>query len=130
MGRRNHGDRRAGDVDSETQTGFVDGGEAVPDEVGGFLRDVQINAFGSRAFHLGVDGAGNDVAGSQFGSWIILEHETFALLVEEPGTFSADGFRDEERPCVGVVKAGGVELNELHVGDFRASPPGHGQAVS
>ena len=40
--------------------------------------------------------------------------------VEQPPSFAAHRFGDEEVLDLQIVKAGGVELHHLHVGDSRA----------
>ena len=58
-----------------------------------------------------------------------------AFVVNENGTFAADGFGNEEGTRFGagggrVVETSGMELNEFHIGNGRAGPPTHGESVA
>ncbi len=94
------------------------------------MGDVEIDAGIALFFHDGVDGAGGDIAGCEGAAGVVVFHEGFAFSVEELGAFAADGFGDEEGFGVGVIEAGGVELDEFHVADGEAGAPCHGDAVS
>lgn len=57
-------------------------------------------------------------------------HKLDALDGFEDAAFAADGFADEEGFGLGMVEAGGVELDKFHVGDGHACAVGHGDAVT
>ena len=94
------------------------------------MADVQIDAAGAEALHLVIDGACDHVARSQFAAFVETLHEAAAIGEQQPPAFAAHGFRNQERPRLRMVEAGGVELVELHVGDAAAGPPRHGDAVA
>ena len=73
---------------------------------------------------LGGDGAGDDVAGLE------LVDEALAGGVAEQGAVTPQRL-GQERPGHGrVVQGGGMELDELDIGDRRADPQGHRHAVT
>ena len=57
-------------------------------------------------------------------------HERFAPEVQQFAALAAYGLADEERLGLGVVQAGGVKLDELHVGDRGPGAISHGHAVT
>lgn len=65
VGGGHDGDGFLGDVDAVAEAGFVDVGEALDDEGGGFVGDVEEDVVGARSLHDAVDGAGDDVAGGE-----------------------------------------------------------------
>ena len=63
--------------------------------------------------------------------WHIIEHESTAFAVGQAASFTTDTFGDENAPYGGWPHhAGGVELNELHVAKFRASPESERMSVA
>ncbi len=50
--------------------------------------------------------------------------------VLQHAALAAHGFADEKRFGLGVIQAGGMKLDEFHVGDGRPGPVGHGHAVA
>ena len=94
------------------------------------VRDVEIDAVQAALLHFEVDGAGDDVARRQFGALVVPGHEARAVGQLEQAAFAAHRFGDEEGLGMGVVEAGGVELDEFHVGDPAAGAPAHGDAVT
>ncbi len=121
-------------VVSEFEESFVDEGESV----GEFFAewgDVEEGAWGAGAFDFGIDGAGNDVSRCEGASRVVIVDEGVAFFIDKDGAFASDGFGDEKGAGFGasgggVVEAGGVELNEFHVGDGGSCAPGHGEAVA
>src|SRR5690606_13299795 len=69
----------------------------------------------------------DDVPGGELGTIVDLAHESVALLVEEKSAGSANGLRDEE---TGTRKGGGMELEELEIGDLGTGTDGRGQTVT
>ena len=96
MGGRHNGDGGPGDVYAKPKAGFVNGRKTVPDELCGFVGDIQMDALCAGPLHFGVDGACDDVARRQFGAGIAFEHEAFALLIEEARALAADGFGNQK----------------------------------
>jgi hypothetical protein len=117
------------DVDAQLQAALVDRGEAVPQvacvEVGYVEEDARLAALQS----LGVDRARDDVSWRQFRARVVARHKRIAAARAEDASFSTHGLGNEERATLGMVERGWVELDELHVGDRCAQPPGHGDAV-
>ena len=74
------------------------------------------------------DAAGDDVAGSEFGARVHVEHEPGAERVVEHRALAPHRLRDEGG--AGHREGGRVELVELQVGDGRAGPPGRCHAVA
>jgi hypothetical protein len=94
------------------------------------VADVEAAVGGRGALELGVDGAGDDVARRQRASRVVGIHEGPPLAVDQHGALAAYRLADEEVLGLGVVEAGGVELDELHVGDGRPRTPSYGHAVA
>jgi hypothetical protein len=130
VGRRHDRDGLLGDVDAVAQTGLVDRGKATDNERCGFVRDVQQHVIGPGALHDAVDGPGDDVAGRERPERMDVLHELDAVHRFEHAPLAADGFADEKRLGLGMIQAGRMKLDELHVGDRHARAVGHGNAVS
>ena len=94
------------------------------------MSDVEVNALFAAAFHLGIDRAGDNVARGEFLLGVVELHEAAAAGVDEDAALAAHGFGDEEGFYRGVVEAGRVKLDELHVRNGRAGAPGHRHAVA
>ena len=65
MGCRDDGDRLFGDIDTVSQAGLVNVREAVHNERGRLVGDIQVDAVGSLSFHFPVDGARYDISGRE-----------------------------------------------------------------
>ena len=57
-------------------------------------------------------------------------HEPLAADVQEQGAFAAQSLGKEKAGGAGDVQGGGVELDELHVGDFGSGAPGERDAIA
>ena len=57
-------------------------------------------------------------------------HEAIAVAIDEVCALAAHRFTDEHAPGTGYVQRGGVKLEELKIGEFRARAPRHGNAVA
>ena len=68
----------------------------------------------------------------QFGGRVQRRHEPLPRSVHQHGPLAAHRLRDHERPAAGGrrVQQGGVELDELQVGQHRAGLPGQRHAVA
>ena len=131
MLRRHDGDRPGRHVDAEADQLFVNVGKVAAHEFGGHVADVEVDVVEAVALDLGVDRARHHVARREFGARIVVGHEAMAgARVEQPPALAANGLRDEEVLDVEIVEAGRVELHEFHVGDARAGPPRHRDAVA
>ena len=85
------------------------------DESLALVGDVEVDAVEAALLHLGVDGAGHDVARGELGARVVLRHEALAVGQLQQPALAAHRLGDEEALGVRVVEAGGVELDELHV---------------
>ena len=130
MRRRDDRDGLPRDVDPESEARLVDIGKALAHELRRLVRDVEIHAARAGSFHLGVDGAGHDVARREFLPRVVFLHESAALPVDQPRPFAPHRLRDEETPRLRVKEARRVKLDKLHVRDPRPRAPGHGHAVA
>ena len=130
MGGGDHRDRFASDVDAEFLTLVVNGREVFAHELGWFVTDVEQEMVGAGAFHLVVDGAGDDVARGQLLALVEAMHEALAARQPQVAALAAHRFGDEKGLGHGVVEAGGMELDELHVGHPAPGAPGHGDTVA
>ena len=130
MGGRDDRDGFADDVQTQFQASRVNGGEMLPDEGCGTVRQVEIHTRGPRPLHFRIDRAGNDVAGRQFGPCIIAIHETVSVGPPQQASFAANRFGNEEVFGLRVEEAGGVELNEFHVLQFRPCTEGHRHPIA
>ena len=128
--RRDDRDGVAGDVDAQFGAARQDVREVLPQEFRRLVRDVEVHAIQAALLHLEVDGAGDDVARREFGARIVFRHEARAVGQLQQAAFAAHGLGDQEGLGLRVVEAGRVELDEFHVGDPAAGPPGHGDAVA
>ena len=127
---RNDRDGLGGDVDAVAETGLVNGGEPAFQKIRRLVRDVEKDALAAAAFHFGVNGPGHNVAGCQLLLRVVVFHEPPALGVEEDSALAPHGLGNKEGLGLGMEKAGGMKLNELHVGDHGPGPPGHGHPVA
>ena len=131
---RQHGDRRAAQVDAGEDLGVLgDARQALGDDLRVEMIEVQVDVFliGAHAAALAdLDrhGARDNVAGGEvLGVGRIALHEALALAIGEVGAFTARAFRDQH---TGAIDAGGVELHELHVLQRQAGAQHHGVAVA
>ncbi len=117
-------------VDAEIHQGLKDVRESVFQPSAGFRCDVEEDAFGAGFFDFPVDGSGHDIARGEVFAPVIFVHERLAVGADEHAAFTAEGFADEEAAFLRMEEAGGVELDEFHVGDGYAGTPSHGHAVA
>ena len=108
----------------------MDVGEMLADEGLALVRDVEVDAVQAALLHLEVDGARHHVARGELAALVVARHEALAVRELEQPALAAHRLRDEEALGVRVVQAGGVELDELHVGHRAAGAPAHGDAVA
>src|SRR5574343_332679 len=128
--RRDNGDGVAGNIDPQFQAARMDIGEVAADEFLPFVGNVQEYAIQSSLLHLEVDGTRNNVTRGQLGTVIVLRHESRSVRQAEQAAFATNGFGDQEGLRLGVIQAGWMELDELHVGNPAASSVGHGDTVA
>ena len=128
--RRHDRNRLAGDIDAQFQAATMDGGEMLEQEIGRFVADVEEDAVQTVFLHLEIDRAGDDVARSEFGAWIVIGHEAISVGQPQDSAFAPHGFADQKGFRLGMVETGWVKLDELHVRDPAACAPGHRDPVS
>ena len=57
-------------------------------------------------------------------------HEAIAVAIDKMRSLAAHRFTNEHAPRTGNIQRGGVKLEELKIGEFRARAPRHGHAVA
>ncbi len=128
-----HRNRLLGDVDAQLQAVRQDVRKVLVQELRALVRDVQVHAVQAVALHFIVDGTGHHVARRQFGTRVVLGHETRAAGLgrqQQAPALAAHRFADQERLGMWVVQARGVKLDEFHVRHAAAGAPGGGNAVA
>ena len=126
----NHWNLVLGNIDPVAQTGAGDVRKAFANKFWRLVGNVQVDAARSSTLHFGVDGSGNNIAGSEFAAGIVAVHKAVTFFVYEDRALASNRLRNQEGTRFGMIQAGGMKLDELHVGDARASSPGHRQPVS
>ena len=130
MRRGHHRNWSFGQVISKAQASLEDIREPPPDEIGVAMAQIEIHEVQPVTFHLGVDGARYDVARRQLGVGMVALHEGGAVGQFQNRALAAKRLRNEKRLGGGMIQAGGMELVELEVGDRRARPIRHRDAVA
>ena len=117
MGTGHHGNILLRDINSDTQALGVDIGEVMFGLLGILVGDVKAYVIDTVNLHLLIDGAGNDIAGSEREALVVLLHKLLAIRKSQDTTVAAHGLRDK----IGgmglrrIVERSGVELHEFHV---------------
>ncbi|SMG62618.1 conserved hypothetical protein [methanotrophic bacterial endosymbiont of Bathymodiolus sp.] len=119
-----------GDVDAQFKATFVNGREMFFQFLCRLMADVQVHAIQAAFFHFKVDSARHYIPRCQFCPFVVLGHEACAIGQFQQTTFAAHCFGDQKAFGIGVVQAGGVELDEFHIGNSASRTPGHGNAVT
>ncbi|PKV87071.1 hypothetical protein BX283_4662 [Streptomyces sp. TLI_146] len=133
VGGRGDRDRLGDRVDAVGAAGGQDGGEALFPHLGAEVPRVQVHVLGAPQLHLAGDRLGDDVARRQLGKLVLPEHEARPGGVDEMGALSPYRLGDQRLLALGVgaeEQHGGVELDELQVGDLGAGPQRQGDAVA
>ena len=130
MRSRHDRDRFLGDVDAVAEAGSVDVREPIHQEPRRLVGDVEQCVVIAAAFHFAVDRPCHDVARRERLERMHLLHESLPAQVEQFAALAAHRFADEKRLGFGMVQAGWVKLDELHVGDGRPGPVCHRDAVA
>ena len=94
------------------------------------MAQIQEDAGVAAGLHLLVDAAGHHVPRRQVGQRMVARHEPFAARLIRHGALAPHGLADQEALGLGMVEAGGMELDEFQVAQLGAGPEGHGQAVA
>ncbi len=128
--RRNDRDGFLGHIHTAVIAVLVNVGETLHQETGGFVSDVQADMIRAVFLHFFINGARHDIPGCQRKTGIVVLHELGAVQILEDSTFAADGLADEERAALGIIKTGGMELDEFHVGNGCARAPRHRQTIA
>src|SRR5207302_6387484 len=77
-----------------------------------------------------VDSARDYIARGQRFQWMIGVHEFKAGFGLENAPLAADRFTDQKRFGARVVKAGGMELDEFHIGDTGSRTVSHRHSIA
>ena len=129
MRRGNDGDRLARHVDSALDADGVNARKTLAKLVGGFLRDVEIDARLARFEHGLINRARGNVARSERTGGMKPLHEFLALAIHEPAAFAAHRLRNQEAAVRGQERRR-MELDVLQVDAARPGAIGHGDAVA
>src|SRR5687768_17419834 len=97
-------------------------------ETGAELSSVQVDfpAAGLLAKNLARD----DVAGRELGETMTIAHESLAVGVDECRALAAHGLRHQRERVLRCIERGGMELDELHVGQLRAGTVRDREAIA
>ena len=126
-----HRDRLAAHVDAQLEAAPVDVGEALGQEVGRQVGHVEQRRESSPVRFISASMARATMSrGARSLQLVVAGHEGDAVAQPQDAALAAQGLADQERLGLGVVEAGGVELEELHVGHLGAHPVGHGHPVA
>ena len=128
--RGRHGDAVARGVDVEARQHARQAREALHEAPRREVPAIEEDVAAAGAGQVPDDGLAHDVARRQLCHRMQALHEALAALVDEVRALAADGLADEHAAGAGHVERGGVELEELEVGELRARAPRHGQAVA
>ena len=107
--------------------------EAPLQQVGAQRSGIQIEVIDARARHHARHLLGDDIARREVGERVRAGHNRATVRVDEDGAFAAQGFRDEwlaAHQSAAAKQCGGMELNELEVGDGSSRAQRQGDAVS
>jgi len=104
-----------GEIEAIAEAGRVDARKALLQKFRGLGRHIEINVLGLRAVHFADDGAGYDVARSEFLRFGVTLHEAFESDVTEDAALAAKSLGEKETRCVLNGESRGMKLHELHV---------------
>ncbi len=116
-------------VDAEFQTLLIDVRKPGDQKILLAMGDIEQDAIIPGLLQFGVDRLGDDIAGREALHGMVFLHEGGAVFQFQNRPLAANRFADQKGFCVGVVKTGRVKLDELHVGDLRPRPVGHGNPI-
>ena len=94
------------------------------------MRNIDVHAFCARPLHLCVNCTCHNIAGRQSTELMIPRHEFAPGRIDEFATLSPHRLANQERFFLRIKKAGGMELNKLHVRDCCSDSPSHRDSVS
>ena len=131
MGGRDDGHGFLGDIDAKGETGFVDIGKSLDDEIFGSVRDIKKEIVLATNFEFMINGPGHDVSGGQFSHGMVFLHEGGPCLgEEESGSFPTKGLADQKGFGVGMIKTRGVKLDKFKIADRTPRTIGHRDTVT
>jgi len=98
------------------------------------MRGIEVHIINTVSFHFKINRARNNIARCEFCPWVVGWHEACRLSGcprnFQLGALTAKCLGNEKTPIFGVVEAGGVKLNEFHVGHTAPCSPGHGNTIA
>src|SRR5207245_2269241 len=115
---RMHGSSFARNVDSIGEASLMNAGKAAANERGASGGKIEPHVGSGRPSHFGDDRSGNNIARREISERVIALHERFSSLVAQHRALSAQSFRQKKPGRALDVQSGGMELNELDIGDF------------
>ena len=130
VGGRHHRDRLTSDIDTEFQALAMNIGKTAAYELRVLVGDIEKDRLGPAFFHLGVDGSGDHIAAGQVAAGIIVPHEWPPVTIDQDPALAAYRFGNQKILGGGMIETGGMELDELHVGNGGPGPVSHGNAIA
>ena len=94
------------------------------------MREIEEDVRGLRLHHLLYDRTAHDVARRKFGAFVVILHETVAVLVDKTRSFAAHRFRDKTATTPRDVEHRRMELQKFHVAADRARAERHRDPVA
>jgi len=95
-----------------------------------FMADVEEHAVSAQAFHLVVNGAGDNIAGSQFATLVKIGHKARAVRALQVRAFATQRLGQQKIARLRVIQRRRVKLVKLQVGDAASRAPGHRNPVA
>jgi hypothetical protein len=77
-----------------------------------------------------LDLPGHDIAWRELGQRVDIRHEPLSSAIQQVGTLTTECFGDEGLGVLVAVQRGGMELDELHVGDLGTGTPRGSEPVA
>src|SRR4030095_6535091 len=117
-------------IDAIAQTGLVDVGESLLQELARLVCDVEIDTLRARALHLGIDRTCHDIAWRERPARMHACGKIVASAIAQDSAFAAHSVGDEKRGRLRMKEAGWMKLHEFHIGDYGAGAPRHRHSVA
>ena len=120
-----------GNVDAKPDQLFVDVGEMLPDEIGIFVADIEMDIIEPVTLDFSIIGARDNIARGKLGALVIIGHVAVSGLgVFQDAALAAHGLGNQEILDLQIVQAGRMELHELHVRYPAPGAPCHRDTVT
>src|SRR5882672_785747 len=107
---RHHRDHVFRDIDPVTQALLVNIRKSLLNKHRSFVADIEINKRIPALLELTIDSSCNNIARRKFLIRVIHRHKGCSIPTLQGSPFSAKGFGNQKRFCLGMIKAGRMEL--------------------